>query len=54
MVSHTIFSAAARIALLQAGITDVVVHIGTLVGLLCPAVLYGTARRVGLSGKLGF
>jgi fucose 4-O-acetylase-like acetyltransferase len=54
-VSHTIFSAAARIALLQAGVTDIVVHmvVGTLVGLLCPAVLYGTARRVGLSAKLG-
>jgi peptidoglycan/LPS O-acetylase OafA/YrhL len=55
-VSHRIFSAAARIALQQAGITDVVVHmgIGTLVGLLCPAALYLAARHMGWASRLGF
>jgi peptidoglycan/LPS O-acetylase OafA/YrhL len=55
-LSHTIFSAAARIGLQQVGVTDVAVHmvVGTLVGLLCPVVLYGVARRWGLTAKLGF
>lgn len=55
-VSHTIFSAAARIVLLKIGITELWVHmlVGTLVGLLLPAALYMTAKRLGFSDKLGF
>lgn len=55
-VAHTIFSAAARIALLQAGVADIAVHmvVGTLAGLLGPAALYAAARRWGLSATLGF
>ena len=55
-VSHTIFSAAARIVLLKTGVTDVWVQlgVGTFVGLACPAALYIAARRMGIAGKLGF
>ena len=55
-VSHTIFSAATRIVLVKIGVTDLSVHmvVGTLAGLLLPAALYVAARRMGLSGVLGF
>lgn len=55
-VAHTIFSAAARIALLRAGVADVAVQmaVGTLAGLLGPTALYVAALRWGLSARLGF
>lgn len=55
-VSHTIFSAAARIVLLKVGIVDVWVHlgVGTLVGLVFPVALYLVTRRAGIAGWLGF
>jgi fucose 4-O-acetylase-like acetyltransferase len=54
-VSHTIFSAAARIVLVKAGVVDLWLHmgVGTLVGLVCPVALFLAARRAGVAGKLG-
>jgi uncharacterized membrane protein YcfT len=54
-VSHTIFSAATRIVLVKAGITDIAIQmiIGTITGLLFPAGLYIMAKRAKILGALG-
>lgn len=54
-VAHTIFSAAARIALMKAGISELWVHmtVGTLAGLVLPLALYIVARRFRFAGWLG-
>lgn len=55
-LAHTIFSAGLRIALVAAGITDPVLHIGlgTGVGVLAPLGLWLAARRFGLARLAGF
>lgn len=55
-LTHTIFGAALRIALTRAGITSLETHIllGTAMGVLLPLGLLIAARRLGLSGLLGF
>lgn len=55
-VSSTIFSAATRIVLVKAGITDIASQmiIETIVGLLFPAGLYIVAKRAKILGALGF
>ena len=55
-LSHTIFSAAARIALQQAGVMDLSVHMlaGLAFGLLGPVLLFLAAQRTGTVRLLGF
>lgn len=55
-VSHIIFTAAARIALSKAGISDVTTHVvmGTAAGVLVPLALYFAVKRVKLERLAGF
>ena len=55
-LTHTIFSAALRIAMLKFGISDLaaVVSFTMLVGVLCPLVVGWGARRLKLTKVLGF
>lgn len=55
-VAHIIFTAATRIALSSAGISDVAVHVvvGTAVGILGPLAMYLAAKRARLERLAGF
>lgn len=55
-LSHTIFSAVARIVLLRAGVEAWPVHLllGVAAGLLGPLLLVAAARRAGMMRVLGF
>ena len=55
-LAHTVFSAAMRIGLLQAGMSDPNLHLfmGTAIGLAGPLALALLAKRLGVSRLLGF